>query len=361
MTYIYNKDELYHFGIKGQKWGVRNYQNPDGSYTSKGQAENGGHGRYTNMEEYDSNNVISTNKDVSNRKTSEYYLKKKSLEKQRNIAIGIAATAAIIAGGYLTYNYIKNNKDILLKGGEYVQRISDHEEKSLNNSFYASFEEHDNKRYAGLMQNHLHNLYAADKMYVHKLLINKDIRAANDGTARKIFNNLYKDPNFKKDLDYYFTQKIGYNTNIAMLRELSLRWNGHGSAYEGFNRMLADHEFRDSDCGKIFFEKLKDLGYNAIVDVNDKKYSGYSAKAPLIIFDNNSVSLSDVSVKDISEYVLDKEYTMELGRARLEHYAKMVGSVGITAIGVSKASEANKTQKKIDKLDSEENAKNEKH
>ena len=37
-------DELYHHGIKGQKWGVRRYQNKDDTYTSAGkkrrQAEN---------------------------------------------------------------------------------------------------------------------------------------------------------------------------------------------------------------------------------------------------------------------------------------------------------------------------------
>lgn len=31
-----NSDELYHHGIKGQKWGLRRYQNDDGTYTSEG-------------------------------------------------------------------------------------------------------------------------------------------------------------------------------------------------------------------------------------------------------------------------------------------------------------------------------------
>lgn len=31
-----NNDELYHYGIKGQRWGVRRYQNKDGSLTAKG-------------------------------------------------------------------------------------------------------------------------------------------------------------------------------------------------------------------------------------------------------------------------------------------------------------------------------------
>lgn len=29
-------NELYHYGVKGMRWGVRRYQNPDGSLTAAG-------------------------------------------------------------------------------------------------------------------------------------------------------------------------------------------------------------------------------------------------------------------------------------------------------------------------------------
>lgn len=36
MWYVINEDELYHHGIKGQKWGVRRFQNTDGTLTTEG-------------------------------------------------------------------------------------------------------------------------------------------------------------------------------------------------------------------------------------------------------------------------------------------------------------------------------------
>lgn len=40
-------DDLYHHGIQGQKWGVRRYQNPDGTLTNEGKERYGQLGEYS--------------------------------------------------------------------------------------------------------------------------------------------------------------------------------------------------------------------------------------------------------------------------------------------------------------------------
>lgn len=48
-----NNRELYHHGIKSQKWGVRRYQNADGSLTNAGKI------RYSLEPKYHSKNAYS--------------------------------------------------------------------------------------------------------------------------------------------------------------------------------------------------------------------------------------------------------------------------------------------------------------
>lgn len=46
---LYGEDTLCHHGIKGQKWGVRNYQKPDGTYTEEGKKRYFGAQRQKNI------------------------------------------------------------------------------------------------------------------------------------------------------------------------------------------------------------------------------------------------------------------------------------------------------------------------
>lgn len=81
--------ELYHHGIKGMKWGVRRFQNKDGTLTAKGKK------RYDD----DPNNDDKTNTEQKNKKN-----KRKGLtDKQKKaIIIGAAAAGTVLAayGGY---------------------------------------------------------------------------------------------------------------------------------------------------------------------------------------------------------------------------------------------------------------------
>ena len=60
------------------------------------------------------------------------------------------------------------------------------------------------------------------------------------------------------------------------------------SIYEALNLSLTDHGLSTTDrVSKGFYKALKEHGYDAIMDVNDRKYSGYMTSKPVIVFGGN--------------------------------------------------------------------------
>ena len=117
-----NTDELYHHGILGMKWGVRRYQNKDGSLTPKGKK------KYS--EDYNESRNIKrkgikrmSNDDlrkVNNRDSLERTYKNNNSKVGKTIAI-VGTTAGVI--GSLNA-ILKNSPRVVANGKKAVNRIA---------------------------------------------------------------------------------------------------------------------------------------------------------------------------------------------------------------------------------------------
>ena len=252
-------NELYHYGVKGMKWGVRN-------------------------------------EDETSAK------KQKGLSSTQKALIAIGGTAAVGLTALGIYKYGKYSADTVIKAGESIQRIGK-SATELHDEFYASDNDHDNKRYEALLPNHLENNLGATESFKKKYTVDKNIKVASDKNAKAVYKQLIKEGKIKQPY----------------------------SNYDKFNQALVSR----SDDAKEFYKRLQELGYGAVGDVNDRKYSGYNTKSPLIFFGDskNNVTLSAVTKISNDE----TKFFKELGKAQLEgavkNGAKISFGAGTVAYG----------------------------
>ena len=329
-------NELYHYGVLGMKWGKRRYQNKDGSLTNAGKNRNQeGQNRRINhrtkLEQKYQQQGLS--KEEAQKAAS------KRIKTERILAASAAVTVAACAAYYAHSKY-KDKIDGVIKSGESLQRIEMVDTKGkLNDVFYAAKGKHDSKRYAGLLG--MTRKKQTGHAYIMNLQANGDIRVASKDNAAKIFGDLYKnDPDFRKAVSGQV--KVHFNGRDNRIKDINnLSKRNIKKMYENFNANLIDIRQSGSGADKKFYDKMKSLGYGAIQDINDMKYSGYSAKNPLIVFDN---SKSNIMVKSMKEMTgnLDLAGNVELlkasGEQAVDKFIKEKGPItaaGLTGVSVA--------------------------
>lgn len=336
--------ELYHHGIKGQKWGVRRYQFADGSYTPAGKK------RYQN------------NQNNTERIASLMSMKVSELTN--------TAKTQITGRQYV---------DTYLKKGTTFSRIQTSKDFE-NFAFYATYKKHDVDEYMGLFGKNLTsraNTEAkraekqanasgsdadlaiakqlrskSDNMKVYQLKIDatKKLKIPSDENAGHITANLLKEPDFKKNVVASIedskakmrrpTQQVLFKqAQNALNKDPSILSKSEKVAiYKALNLSLTNHNSQEIAAQDRFYSELKKKGYNALLDYNDKEYSSYHAKRPMIVFDTDSVKLQ--SVTETNPKVVDRLYR----RYNAERMAKEVSAntLGyVSKFGTKSLSECN--------------------
>lgn len=293
---------IVHHGIKGQKWGVRRYQYADGTLTPAGRKR------------YGDTNASPVKKSVR--------LVGSKISELSN------STRTLITG--------KQYVDGCIKNGTTLARIQT--AKNFEKfAFYATYKQHDTDEYMGLFGRNLMDRAKAEaeraekiasetgsksdakiasdlrdkadniKVYQLKLKTIKTLKVPSDENASDITANLMKEDEFRKNLIASIEDSKEKMRRPAQQILFSQAQNALNkdpdkmtksekvAVYKAFNLSLVNHNKQEIAAQDRFYSELKKKGYNALLDYNDKEFSSYHAKRPMIVFDVDAVKLQSVT------------------------------------------------------------------
>lgn len=367
-------DELYHFGVKGMKWGVRRYQNEDGSLTSLGKkrdkmlsdrkvakrnstTSNIVNAEYSRREFEDAKTRLKLENQKKKSKRQQdlekKYLKQGFAKDEAEIkAYNRAKTETIlkVAGGialasaaaYVAYKHYDKVTDRVFEKGSKIGRLTNDGSEPTNRAFYGFVNKHDKDRYEGLYGK---TLGANGTVYRKAMRASGDINIASPESARKVLKNMFDTDKqsfdaFKKHIDDMadFIPPIGKQGRLwhKAKRELDSGKIGD-STYKAFNTMLVCHTKEQQPINDKFYSAMKKAGYGAIRDVNDKENSGYFARNPLIVFDTDKIDVEGFT-KLGSDHI-DSMFAKEQGKVAAHALVNEFGPIGAvfaTSMGAMK-------------------------
>lgn len=288
----YYPEELCHHGIKGMKWGVRRFQNKDGSLTPAGKKRYGDDGE--TLLSTKPKKVKVTHRDVLEKKYRDSGMSEqeakvaaaKRIKIETAIAITAGATVAACAAYYAKNKWTQTHCDQILKAGTTFHNLDAIANPRVGEHLYVNYRKNDIDYFRGKFA--LGKLRKTGHVFDHSLILNDDIKIPAINTRKSVFKELYD-----KDVDFRIAFNKHSGDNPAMF--------DNKKAYKNMWRLFGDKDDPQFNEAKHkYFEALRQKGYDAIVDEWDTNPRVYRADAPLILLNTSAKPFGEMTIKELS-------------------------------------------------------------
>ena len=280
--------------------------------------------------------------------------------------VAIAAVTTIAAAtAYVGASHLDRFMDKVVPKGTKLQNISTDINKGVKDAFYAAYENSDKEKYVGLYGgDQLRRGFFGIDRSVKVFKLNAEVgegglRVAGEKASRQAFEELMQKNKTAKDAVLKYAREYSSNPLLELLQPNTARLSKglekrlsrglplNSEDHDMFNMMLVNHKPDYQPVIDEYYSSLRKKGYDALADVNDRRYSGYLARNPLIVI-NGAEKIASTKVSEIPSDILDRTNKKATGKLMARYQARTIlARLAPTAAGIPLAATIGKTSKEI--------------